>query len=77
MTDTKIDDGGPAFPRLPLHPENITQGVPDFGSYGMSLRAWFAGLAMQGLLARGNRNVADEALAEADILIAALKEKKP
>ena len=37
------NDGGPAFP---------THGNPDtFTSSGMSLRDWFAGMAMQGILA--------------------------
>ena len=38
---TKINDGGPAFPREDFH-----NGVP-----GMSLRDWFAGQAMAGWLA--------------------------
>ena len=54
---------------------------------GMSVRTWLAGLAMQGLLARGRGPLlkgddvvgylADDALRCADALIAALKEKKP
>ena len=78
MTDTKIDDGGFAFPRQPLH--------PDFWHEGMTLRDWFAGLAMKGLLAAGgwagdegegllstrSRRAADS-VAEADALIAALR----
>jgi len=72
MTDKKIDDGGPAFPD------------PTFElSSSMSLRAYFAGLAMQGILSgpRGFPSsaldpiwVSKEALENADCLIAALKE---
>lgn len=40
---TKIKDGGPAFPRMP-NPLNIE------GERGMSLRDYFAGQALMGLL---------------------------
>lgn len=43
MTDKNT--GGPAFPLQSIGPEF------DPGHSGMSLRDWFAGLAMQGLLA--------------------------
>ena len=38
-----MKDGGPAFP-------NITPDMPVDGGPGMSLRDWFAGMAMQGML---------------------------
>ena len=38
----KINDGGPAFP--PMHD-------PQTHVSGMSLRDWFAGMALQGMLA--------------------------
>jgi len=41
MTDKKGEE--PAYP-------NITQDMPVDGSPGMSLRDWFAGVALQGLL---------------------------
>ena len=43
---TKIDDGGPAFPVSlgSLHDQY-------FASHGMSLRDWFAGQALAGLMA--------------------------
>lgn len=75
----KIDDGGSAFPTLPpLHPEG---GHPDGYPYpqdGMSLRQWYAGLAMQGLLASGPHDcgvlgIALDAVQQADALIKALK----
>ena len=44
MTDTtKTNDGGPAFPA----------GEIDKTTSGMSLRAWLAGKALEGLLAEG------------------------
>ena len=57
---TPINDGGPAFPRLvsvenPMSPRqmNITQGSPlkATTTEGMSLRDYFAGQALAGLLA--------------------------
>ena len=44
MTDRKIDDGGPAFPQVEL--DRVTGQVCD-QHFGMTLRDWFAGLAMQ------------------------------
>lgn len=42
-----INDGGPAFPIAPVtHPN----GDVEYGSLGMSLRDYFAGQALQGLL---------------------------
>ena len=41
-----VKDGGPAFP-LPKGNENIDPTVA-----GMSLRDWFAGMALQGLIVR-------------------------
>jgi hypothetical protein len=43
-----MNDGGPAFP----HRELNSDGLYEF-SAGMTLRDWFAGLAMQGALATG------------------------
>ena len=40
---TTKDDGGPAFP-------NITPDMPIQGGPGMSIRDWFAGMAMQGII---------------------------
>lgn len=68
----KIKDGGPAFPRAPLgedcaHP----YGQQD----GMSLRDWFAGQALAGLLSEGEyvdeRPVAFRAYVYADAMLAA------
>lgn len=54
MNENQINDGGPAFP-TPIAGCNdggvypATQITPNGG--GMSLRDWFAGKAMQGILA--------------------------
>lgn len=90
----KFDDGGPAFPNpgYELHQEegrhgqlaahNLYKGPP---APGMTLRAHFAGLAMQGVLANGvnirtpherlplPESIAAFAVDVADALIAALK----
>jgi len=65
---TKINDGGPAFPN------------GSDGTMGMSLRDWFAGMAMQGLIARNDEgtgdliaDVPDYALQIADAMLAALE----
>ena len=39
--------GGPAFPR----PMGETEGMSDGGAEGMTLRDWFAGQALVGLMA--------------------------
>jgi hypothetical protein len=60
------DDGGPAFP---MHSDVLPPG--------MGLRDWFAGLAMQGMLASGSQapddRLAAEAYAAADAMLEARK----
>lgn len=55
------NDGGPAFPIATAHVQSVAdrEGVPvatvskNLGTYpGMSLRDWFAGMALQGILAQ-------------------------
>lgn len=83
MTNDK--DGGPAFPHGPLGssftgPDGYTthQGYP---SPGMSLRAYFAGQALAGLLAghkhddSDGETVAEDAVGIADALIAELNKE--
>jgi hypothetical protein len=49
----KIDDGGPAFPYTVVT-EDKTYGVrKELICPGMSLRAWLAGMALQGMLEQG------------------------
>jgi len=48
---TEKNNGGPAFPMpgADYHDEN-GELIGNYSQSGMSLRAWFAGLAMQGML---------------------------
>ena len=80
---TPQDDGGPAFPVAPtLNPDGT---VWYHGKDGMSLRDWFAGMALQGLLAhivgvesangRASK-YADRAYDYADAMLAARKEAR-
>lgn len=73
-----IKNGGPAFPRPAFSPSFPYQGGEHGQQEGMSLRDWFAGQALQGLLA-GNHEltiisnpiprVAEEAYAYADAML--------
>lgn len=45
---SEINDGGPAFPK-PLDPYPNAQGM-ESGTHGMSLRDWFAGQALTGIM---------------------------
>jgi len=74
-----INDGGPAFPIDPEH------GVSHKGeiyraTMGMTLRDWFAGQALAGLLAGtlppAIPMMADDAYKQADAMLAA-RESKP
>ena len=63
----KIDDGGPAFP---LTEDAVNFKNKDFPMQGMSLRDWFAGMALQGILSDSNtinsiRNATREKTGEA------------
>jgi hypothetical protein len=69
-----INDGGPAFPVPDSHYPN---GQVQYGCNGMSLRAYFAGQALNGMLsdpncAEGYASAAIHAAAYADALIAEL-----
>jgi hypothetical protein len=52
----KNKDGGPAFPYVQQDPRGFTRGDTQGG---MSLRDWFAGMAMQGMLA-SDRDMTEE-----------------
>ena len=47
MSNTQHNDGGPAFPCQPLDAQGNPMGPLE---HGMSLRDWFAGQALTGLL---------------------------
>lgn len=76
--NTTQDDGGPAFPIPTLEREywDREQGEPN----GMSLRDWFAGMALQGQA--GNvaiceaKELAECCYAFADSMLAARKEAR-
>lgn len=74
----KIDDGGPAFPLSIKHFEDYD----DHPQTGMSLRHWFAGMAMQGFCVQStgayDKGPCNEAIVErscliSDLLIATLR----
>lgn len=73
-----INDGGPAFP---LAASTMPNGEHQWHEYGMSLRDWFAGQALAGMLSNpecitGRPAVAVHAYGYADAMIAA-REVKP
>ena len=47
---SELNDGGPAFPIPPVGTGDPRDGMSQ-GSFGMTLRDWFAGQALAGLLA--------------------------
>ena len=80
----KIDDGGPAFP----HGEIVQDMLDEKGRFvgnrvlqasaGMTLRDWFAGQALAGILSEGGSPAsynedAENAYSAADAMIAARK----
>lgn len=74
MNQAKINDGGPAFPSTVQYDGRNICDIP-----GMSLRDWFAGQALAGLLASQDRatriqdNVT-QAFAVADAMLAVRSE---
>ena len=68
------DDGGPAFPHRGLN----SDGCTDIIEPGMTLRDWFAGQALAGMLANPNCGLSNGSLARrsyniADAMLAARK----
>lgn len=72
---TERSDGGPAFPR-PLS-ESSGSIIPSLygAQHGMSLRDWFAGQALSGLLASGLREAGRAATDAYEIADAMLNER--
>jgi hypothetical protein len=77
MSDTILNDGGPAFPIPPQVFDDGVQQVSQQGAPGMSLRDWFAGQALAGncgfsLTADGvtSDQLAEEAYAIAETMMA-------
>ena len=81
---TKIDDGGPAFPNPMNRDDRGTAFPQEYGYGGMSLRDWFAGQAMVGILARGwdayqsgsPETLAADCYAMSDAMLAAREEEQ-
>jgi len=77
----EINDGGPAFPvGFQEFDQTVHGKVPYIGFPGMSLRAWLAGKALQGLITNGKipadkMQVAISARDYADCMIYALNKK--
>lgn len=72
---SEIDTSGPAFPRPEsLYPDG---SVSDPGALGMTLRDWFAGKAMQGMLAAAeNYQTSELAMYAYQVADAMLKERE-
>jgi hypothetical protein len=70
----KIDDGGPAFPQNDAGVNRINN------QDGMSLRDWFAGMALQGIIASGctdeSGTIVAAAYIYADIMLAERVKKR-
>ena len=51
-----MNDGGPAFPVMPpIETDGQSASGYPYPSSGLSLRDWFAGMAMQGLIAASGK----------------------
>ena len=81
MSDTKIDDGGPAFP-VSGHCVDASGAYCGevVNSKGLSLRDWFAGQALAGICSQSplpdtETEAAKIAYLAADAMLAARKEK--
>jgi len=72
----KPNDGGPAFP---LTEDAVNHKNREFAMQGMSLRDWFAGQALVGLLAndRPISHVAPDAYAIADAMLVERAKETP
>ncbi|WP_374633964.1 hypothetical protein [Ferrovibrio sp.] len=76
---TKINDGGPAFPVIPPCDESgISESGYPYPAQGMSLRDWFAGQALVGLIAQTMKadraeEFARQAYVSADAMLEARK----
>ena len=77
MRDTKIDDGGPAFPCDVQVEDNSGSHYEEH--YGLTMRDWFAGKALAGLVQNGkyaSGQIAQSAYSFADAMLAARNKKE-
>ena len=85
MSDEPRDTGGPAFPFTPNEQMKLPDGTWDqnteFGDPGMSLRDWFAGMAVANIeFAKHSENVVEHAqwaYGLADAMLAQRDKAKP
>ena len=66
-----MDDGGPAFPQQMLETDRGVFSVDAWGAGGMSLRDWFAGMALASAIAvnRQGGHIAEWAYGIADAML--------
>jgi len=79
MSDTKIDDGGPAFPCNVQVEDNSGSHYEEH--YGLTMRDWFAGQVLVGILSGDQRFFSPSELATisywaADAMLAARNKKE-
>ena len=77
MSDTKIEDGGPAFPCETYGLKNGKETT--IPTNGMTLRDWFAGQALAGLVQNGqyaSGQIAQSAYSFADAMLSARNKKE-
>lgn len=79
MSDTKIDDGGPAFPCDVQVEDNSGSHYEE--RYGLTMRDWFAGQVLVGILSGDQRFFSPSELATisywaADAMLAARNKKE-
>ena len=79
MRDTKIDDGGPAFPCIVQVEDNSGSHYEEH--YGLTMRDWFAGQVLVGILSGDQRFFSPSELATisywaADAMLAARNKKE-
>ena len=77
----EINDGGSAFPETFVDNEGRIDSASDYGKGGMSLREWFAGMALQGLLSansirKDGKTIEQVAFEIADAMIAEREKMK-
>ena len=75
-SDKVVNDGGTAFPATLYSRDSMGDMTIRECYSGMTLRQWYAGMALQGIMANaghytGPQQIANEALAAADAMIAA------
>ena len=82
-TENQINDGGPAFPMAGNTSNWDSEKRQYVPQYGMTLRDWFAGQVLAGLIfhndygQRSDDDIANGAYSYADAMLAARNQTKP